>query len=1390
MLGLNRILRGLSERQHLAGIFYNIEQASRLFSSLLNAQARRLFHIVLFFLLLQLGIFSPALSARENFREVDIVPVAGKVIVDGDLKDWDQSGFIDTFYELSMYPNYSMRIGFMHDAEALYIAAHFADSTPMVNAIDPTVNPKEGWKGDALQVRLISNPAAPYPFKEEKSKNDQICHMTLWYYTAKGQPVINFEYGMDFHGLKTYLGEESGAAFKKDSDGKGYTVEARIPWERLHVSMPGALGRLSGAQPAVKAGDTITLTVQPLWGNDKGTANAISYFDITAGSGSGFHYGNAQAWGRAIFSSKGNVAPRPNRLLASGDDAASKPLTIKLALDDPKSRTISLGLFDKDKGLIRSLPVSMRRESQLGADFELAWDGLDADGKPIQPGTYQLKQLTHQGIGQKFIASLHNSGNPPWKTDDGLGQWGGDWSPPVGAAADNDFTYLAWGACEAGPALVCVKKELDKNGLYQKVWGSHPAMHNDVGFGITALATDGERLFVAQDGKTYGGHKDKNADAFAAVTVYDAKTGRPQSFPFGKPRLSVAQWEISRITAEREKPLFERRKTGDFGPQQLGVNLTGIAVQGDMLYAALFLDGKVVSFNWKTGTPGKEFPASAPSGVAIDPSGKLIVASAKGLLRIDPNSGATETLASDKLSRPWGVSVDKQGNIAVSDCGKSMQVKVFSPDGKLLREVGKTGGRAWIGSYDPAGILMPSGLAVDGDGKIWVAENDEFPRRVSVWDVAGKNVGDFHGPCVPQTDRGVDPANPSRINCQMVEYDLDYNTGKYKCVTTLWRPHVDGWTPVSNFGVASRFLIRNVKGRQYAFLDHGYADRLGVILIRKGDRLQACASLGFGSAVPIVPQGGETFGTVQNPEQWLGPEKWKAVWDAGRKAYNSPNQLWHVWVDKNDDGIVQPDELEIERREWSDPFAYWFNGVDDDLTLTGLGGYDQVYRIPVKGFTEQGVPLYPGRKEVKPLFTKLSKADASIWIDAKHQRVFGFEAKGGDTRMRGEWAGVSCYDFSGKLLWLYRDTWLGFASDSPFFKAGLVIGVNKFIGQADLDNGVSLLVMPGYYGDYSMLSTDGLWVHSFCQDNRLGGGAGPDTVFIENMTGIFYRNAKNGKVYLVGGDIDARVWEVTGLETIRTKETSLTISQADCNAATAAAKNTKSAKTADAIQMAKIGKIEIDGKTADWKFDRAVSIDAGAGRGAKVLLGYDDKYLYVAFKVDDRSPMTNAATDPAMLFKGGDVCDIMLATDAKADPKREKPAIGDSRLSFSVLDNKPVCVLYQAISNGPKAPKTFSSPTGNEVFERVQILENAKVAIQRTDTGYELEAAVPLSDIGFVPAAGMKTRGDVGVLFSTDGGGRTILRAYYANKDTSIVEDVPSEARLAPAKWTTMEVGQ
>jgi len=43
------------------------------------------------------------------------------------------------------------------------------------------------------------------------------------------------------------------------------------------------------------------------------------------------------------------------------------------------------------------------------------------------------------------------------------------------------------------------------------------------------------------------------------------------------------------------------------------------------------------------------------------------------------------------------------------------------------------GGRPSVGAYDPSGMLHPRDIAIDGKGKLWVAESIEAPKRVSVW---------------------------------------------------------------------------------------------------------------------------------------------------------------------------------------------------------------------------------------------------------------------------------------------------------------------------------------------------------------------------------------------------------------------------------------------------------------------------------------------------------------------------------------------------------------------------------------------------------------------------------------------------------------------------------
>ena len=83
----------------------------------------------------------------------------------------------------------------------------------------------------------------------------------------------------------------------------------------------------------------------------------------------------------------------------------------------------------------------------------------------------------------------------------------------------------------------------------------------------------------------------------------------------------------------------------------------------------------------------------------------------------------------------------------MSDWGASFQVKAFAPDGHFLRAIGKEGGRPWVGAWDPHGMLVPRGIAVTHEGRLWVAEDDGSPKRISVWDAqSGALLKDYLGP--------------------------------------------------------------------------------------------------------------------------------------------------------------------------------------------------------------------------------------------------------------------------------------------------------------------------------------------------------------------------------------------------------------------------------------------------------------------------------------------------------------------------------------------------------------------------------------------------------------------------------------------------------------------
>ncbi|MCX7598521.1 MAG: hypothetical protein N2512_06580, partial [Armatimonadetes bacterium] len=585
---------------------------------------------------------------------------------------------------------------------------------------------------------------------------------------------------------------------------------------------------------------------------------------------------------------------------------------------------------------------------------------------------------------------------------------------------------------------------------------------------------------------------------------------------------------------------------------------------------------------------------------------------------------------------------------------------------------------------------------------------------------------------------------------------------------TLVRPQMTGLqlTPDGGF-MGQAFRFRHHNGEHYL----AHAGRGGVVIYRVMDYVaQPVSAVIPGSALPL-----HGLTKIDLPEA-LREDFWRDPW---------PYAFW--WADENGDGLLQEAEMVFDRVEkfWG---LYWGAWVDKDFTIWSARGPD-LWRVPVQEW-RKGVPIYPKPSEQQPLFS-LAPGTEIQEVMPDGDSVYLLEQHGGDAYGKGaKWMGICRYSLDGKRQWAYRRAWLGFGLEAPLSKPGDVVGAMKFIGKAALDSGIALFGVNGYFGQFNLLTADGLWVAALCKDNRYGPPADETTVWPENFSGFLFRNPEDGKVYLMAGDTDLRVWEVTGLESLRQAQADFRINEADHQKAVQAAARRQGLTAQVApIRMARASKpVTVDGTLAEWDMGKAVEIKAG-DRGAKVALSYDDTWLLAAFDVRDDSPMLNSAKDFALAFKGGDCCEVFLGLDASADPRRTRPGPGDTRLIFTVLDGKGVCVLYQPVlREGERAPRLFSSPVSAEAFDRVVLVESAQVAVAPIAGGYILEAAVPLAALGWAPKPGTVLKGDVGIIYSDAGGSRNSFRVDYANKDTAIVNDIPSEARLEPSKWGLIRI--
>jgi sugar lactone lactonase YvrE len=134
-----------------------------------------------------------------------------------------------------------------------------------------------------------------------------------------------------------------------------------------------------------------------------------------------------------------------------------------------------------------------------------------------------------------------------------------------------------------------------------------------------------------------------------------------------------------------------------------------------------------------------------PFGIAVDGSGNLyigdtnndtirkvtpagVVTTLAGTARVPGSAGGTGAAA--RFNNPYGVAVDESGNVYVADCGNNTIRKIAISSGVVTTVAGTAG---VSGSADGTGVAArfssPTGITVDGDGNLYVADGDNCTIR-------------------------------------------------------------------------------------------------------------------------------------------------------------------------------------------------------------------------------------------------------------------------------------------------------------------------------------------------------------------------------------------------------------------------------------------------------------------------------------------------------------------------------------------------------------------------------------------------------------------------------------------------------------------------------------
>lgn len=1388
-------------------------------------------------LCLAVSLFSAVnVSAGENLVDnmasnnygMYAVPRKGEVNVDGTFDEWDWSGRIMIFPDYDNISKKSAEVAAMYDESFLYLGFKVKDETPMLNTRDPIMEYSSTWRGDSFQIRVISDHCQwittayhknvdQYSFYVDnfagKTTNDASASHLL-YYSEPGSTKVNQVKDFSTVPIGVY-DTELEICCRYDTQVSGtYYYEMKIPHSVIWND--------KGKWP--KAGDMMIMAFEVYWSDETGYNVGSNYKDnLQAGEASReFFYKKQSIWGNLSFSGENDIETRnyvkDKQLPMSG--------YLKIPIEAPKDKDYITVVVEDSKGnRVRNLIAELKfkeyeeyyvSETETTYTSNVLWDGRDDYGNKVSPGKYTFRTIAYNGLDPVFDTVYYGPGQIPWSiSSDKSSGWLADHTPPSTVATYGNEVYVGAAFAEGGHGLMGLDSATGN-----KKWGTTLGAH--------LLAANSRYIFAIPG---WDWTQDMTISLNQILLRYDRETASYDPFVINGEKQQI-QMYMSDILGVKNGESVPNVTGLDANEDYVAIATDGITGTSGMditlFGTALKYPDSVQFYSTSDLTPIKRVYVDDVGAIAYSKDGQHLYAitGKNGIVEINPVTGKkteVKLLGVDSTMEFTCIETDNDGNLVLFDNGDDCQIKTYSVEtGKLLYTAAQQGGRPYDGLWEEQGLTHEtSDIAVDNDGNIWVTEDWNYPRRISKWSPEdGKLIKDFIGATFYMGgNSGVNQDDPDLVYWGPVEMRVNREDCSYKVERILYIPDaLEGeiFAMDSGGNMANQVFKSDASGEM-----KNYVFACGVLYIEtETGRYRPCAAVGSG--IPSLYSYNKTrqYDPLKIPD-------YAAACGGPWSDENHKNSKW-IWNDYNCDGKVQDTEVVFFKSSyyniynnaasWLPTHFNWSCYMTDSLSFSAYNiGGNYYFGSAALGiyspvdFSEDGAPFY-SVNNLKIVLDPAVAGQASehyYFEDEGTAIIIPANSSANDYRK----TAIRCVDVdTGELVWSYRNDYAGVAGShsSPTQpENGFVIGSLKLMGIYHNTQGDKFIHIRGNVGTDYIMTSDGFFVSTLFGDNRVTSSVFPESV--EAAKGMSMNHLSTGgepfggngatqedgvtRFILTTGGRCAIVVRLENMDSIEYLDPiTITYTREDFDAAYAYVEEKPGAEeevkdpasTVYEIKKATDG-FTIDGELDDWDGYPSLTVEQdGVHERSVVKMAYDAENLYVSFETRDDSPMKNSGVDYQKLFKTGDVADIFLSPTGN---KTDDAADGDMRITFSVLNGKEVAVLSKKVDTTAKAGEGFSysSPVRTLEFAKCVILSDAEIGIVRSDTGYMLEAKVPLSSINVTVDTNKTMTGDVGIIKSDDAGSMNLARVYYFNKNTGLISDLPGESDFYPSRWGSMK---